>query len=625
MTRCHPTRGCFLAAAWGGLLAAAVTGTARSEQAVAVQKDKDQDLAKAFADARERFRQPTAEDQRVARAAVETASKALSRKLAGMPTGQSAADKLRLDVLAGQLAQADPDVAELESVLAALRTNRPALTEPALGQLRLDLRVWLERIRGAATDQGEYLEQLNRLEQVWQEYAEAGKPESLAGVQASWRWLADRGQAAELLALLGAEISRPNHFMRVSGRFVETALRRPVTQPLVSNETVDGARIRLNGTINGTVSGRLEPHPSMGALAVRFDGVGNSRINIRKGPVTVWASARTNVGVAELVYFSEKGVQLGKPAVRMANDVRPYAANLNVRCRLLRRAGSSLILRIAWRKKAESDRQASQRARRQVEEQIAGQGSTLIQELNETMGQFTLPALGGPEPATQVRLRTTAAHLEYTARHAYAWQFAAPTPPPALAAQPAVLLQVHESALNNAGIAVAGRRVSEPDFREIAFETFGLVPEGDEAIEGRIPGAITLAEERPVNVRLQDGKAHLTLRLESFEAGDQVHDGRTWTVETAYRPIVTETQVALVRDGDIRVQPADAEGAEMLEELLEWFLVKRASQSGLSVVELARSQQLEFSQLSLEHGWLTLALEHLPPPVSQPARTARSR
>ncbi len=170
-----------------------------------------------------------------------------------------------------------------------------------------------------------------------------------------------------------------------------------------------------------------------------------------------------------------------------------------------------------------------------------------------------------------------------------------------------MLLQVHESAINNSENWIAGQTIGDSDFRELVFETFGMLA-AQEQPEAQIPATITFADEQPLEARIADGRLDVALRLKAFSCGGMTFDGRVWTVRTSYQPQFAGGKVALVRTAPISVQSDSASGVEMLQSALARFLIDRAVSGLSSNPSLATLPPLAVGQLSMEQGWFTLAM-----------------
>jgi hypothetical protein len=579
---------------------AQVSGSAVAQNAV----------ADAIRRAKDTFQAPTEDELAAAKDKVVSARHALVKELSLEPDGVSTGAELGIDVLAEQLAQRQGDLERLETIERKLQLNRPGVKTAAFERLRAGLTRYLQLLRSSAGPQvhDEFGRRIGQLEQAWQAHAAAPSPETLVELHDAYEWLARHGQATEATGEVRRVVSHANHVMVVSAQFVDTALVRDVNQPISTEDTQDGTRISVRGEMKGKIHARLEPDPDKGAMRIHFRGIGDSKITARKGPVTVHARGDTRVEASEVLHISEKGFGTHSPQVTVRHSTTPYGVNVNMRCRLLRKVVGKLACRVAWKQKAKSDRQAAAKTRRQVDEQLRTQTNELVREANRSLEEFGLFSALGPNPSSKLRLATTPQQLRWWGHYASPLQFAAPTEPPAIAASDAsVVLQLHESAVNNAERLLAGRTANEADFRELVFETAGLVPNDDETVAGREPATIQFAEREPLTMHFDGGLADVTMRLKGVRHGREVLDAPDCSVRATYRPQIGAAEIALVRES-FAVEPANFDGADRVKEVLSHFLVAKATRKRTASGGLALAQKVRLGQLTLDGGWLTLVI-----------------
>lgn len=567
------------------------------------------DLAALIAAAKDGFSPPQATELAAARQRVLAARQALVGKLADRPDGQSQRAALKLDEIAA--ACEAPEMAQLEDLAANLGRRRNADQNAELEALRAALEKWLRQLRAIGEQRAaeEYRRQVDRLAAAWQKYSQLRQAELGLEIQEICQWLDDRGQAPKLTAALRDAASHPNHRMLISGGFLQQALARDINEPLVSNETSQGAQVRVRGQIQGKLVPTLVPHAGAGAIRVEFAGTGHSQITANKGPVSVQARGRTNIKAGETAYVSERGLSASQPKVAVQHRSTPYAIVVDMRSRLLRRIVTRIAWNVAGRQQAQSDRQAAQNTQQKIDAEVRRQTAQVVAQANDVVRRFGVFNLLASLPEETLKISTTAKHLVWQGRYASSQQFAAPSPAPAVTAvDPAVLVQLHESALNNSENWIAGRTVNDADFREMTMETFGLIPAGFDDFAAQLPATITLADEQPLTVRIHGGKVDITLRLKAFASEGREFAGQTWTAAATYEPRVSGAKVELIRTTPIAVVGGSQADAGTLEQTLSRFLVERAASRDLAGQALASLPPLAIGQFSLDGGWLSLAL-----------------
>lgn len=568
------------------------------------------ELAALIAAAQDAFVMPQAEDLAAARRRVLAAQQALVRKLADQPDGQSKRAALKLDEIAAAC-ESTPEIAILENLADDLGHRRHGVQNAELETLCAALEQWLRQLRTIADERAaeEYARQVNRLAAAWQKYRQLRQAELGLEIQEICQWLDDRGQSPKLTEALRGAVSHPNHRMLISASFLQQALARDISQPLASNEMSQGAQVRVRGQIQGKLMPTLVPHADAGAIRIQFVGTGHSQIVANKGPVSVQARGRTDIQAGEIAYVTERGLSASAPKVAVQHRSTPYNIGVNMRSRLLRRIVTRIAWNVAGRQQAQSDRQAAYNTRKKIDAEVRRQTAQVVAQANDVVRRFGVFSLLASLPEETLKISTTAQHLVWQGRYASVRQFAAPSPAPTVTAvDPAVLVQLHESALNNSKNWIAGRTIYDADFRELTLETFGLIPEGFDAFAAQLPATITLADERPLTVRLDGGQVDITLRLKGFGFEGREFAGRTWTATASYRPRVSCGKVELLRTAPIAVLGDGQADAATLEQALSRFLVARAASRDLAGKTLASLPPMTIGQFSLDGGWLTLAL-----------------
>jgi hypothetical protein len=569
------------------------------------------EIAASVRGAQSGFRRPAAEELAAAGRAVHAACQALDQKLNLRPDGRSAKSTLRLNELAS-LEASPAELVRLDSLARHLGHHSNPVEAAELETLKSTLRVYRQRLRAsqeAETIQAEYVQQLARLATAWETYRRSHDAATGAELQTICRWLEERGQAEPLCQRLRREVSHTNHRMHVSAAYLQQALAREIVEPLVSNDMSQGAHVRVRGQIKGRLTPVLEPNARAGVVRLHFIGAGKSNIVANKGRVTLQAVGHTGVHATETAYLTERGLTASAPQVRVQHHSVPYSASVSARSRLVRRLGSKLVMRVAQNHQAESDQQAARDTQQKIDGEMRRHSAKIVRDANDVLQRFGVFALLGPHPAKTLNINTTAQRIQWLGHYASASQFGAETPAPAVkSSSPAVLLQVHESAVNNSENWIAGQTIGDSDFRELVFETFGMFA-AQEQPEAQIPATITFADDQPLEARIADGRLDVALRLKAFSCGGMTFDGRVWTVRTSYQPQFADGKVSLVRTAPISVQSDSASGVEMLQSALTRFLIDRAASGLSSNPSLATLPPLAVGQLSMEQGWFTLAMK----------------
>jgi hypothetical protein len=562
--------------------------------------------------ARENCRVATDTDLVSSRAQALSAYKEFLARLSDVPNGESVGADLRLPALLEELRRESIDLSALENAESTLRRNLPSAKGDDFDRLTATVKHYLRLGRAFLTPDltEQFTQQMDHLESAVRSYLADRSAENLAAVAEPFDWLLERAQATDVLSKVRQQTLHPNHQMLFSAAFLDRLVGQPLKEPLSSDDTQDGARVRVRGTLDGKLSSALVPDETRGAMHIGFKGVGTSGITAVKGKATVRGRGRTDIVAVQPVYLTTSGFAAGPPRSVVRHHTGNTTVSYNARCRWLRPLMTKVAAKVVAHQQPDSDCKAAARTRRQVEDQLRTESALVVKQANQTLDALGIFAALGPDPATRLLLRTTVRHFEWIGRYASETQFASPAgPPQALPGDHAVLFQAHESAANNSAYLVAGEIVNEADFREVVFSTFGLVPLGDALVEGRIPATITFDDD-PGQIRIRDGQLFLSLNLTAVDDDSVGEERGPYTVSTAYKPIVDESGLKLLRTAPISVEPADAPEVEAVRAVLGHFLVPEATAGNKQMLaSLLGSATLRMHQLTLADGWLTLSLK----------------
>jgi len=604
---------------------AALFVVVRAEQSGA---ESDAAVLNAIRQARGAFHAPTDDELTRAKSEAAAARDALAAELSLAPDGVSRGDALGLGDLAEQLGQGQADLSRLEALQRKFEFNWGRAKGANYDQLRASLITYLQLLRSAGPQVAdEYGRRIEQLEQEWQAYTQAWQayrelplperetvhPPDSAPLQDAFAWLVLRGQATAATKLVRGAISLPNHVMDATAQFVDRAVARDINRPITSNENQDGTRVSVRGELKSKTSAALEEDSIQGAVRVQLHGNGVSKVVARRGKVTVYARSFTKIEASEVVNLSERGTGAKSPQISVRQDTRPYAVSVDMRCRMLRKLVGKLACRAAWKQKPKSDRQAAAKTRRQIDGELRQQTDAFARGADLAIDDLGVFAMLRPNASEKLKVSTTSKEMHWRGKYASATQFAAPDEPPEKHASAAANVQIHESAINNSELLLAGRITDEADFREMVFEKLRLIPDDDASIEAREPAEITLAEHEPVTARFDDKLAHVTLRLSSVRDQREIFDAQPWTVRADYQKEVLPAKegesprISVVRTS-LSVEPADAPQADRVREVLSHFLVAKATWSPSAKGDSKLVQEFKLGDLEIKPGWLVLVL-----------------
>jgi hypothetical protein len=554
--------------------------------------------------------QPATAEQRSAAAAQAAAQLAeLAAELDRLPEGQDIRNALQWERLAAAIADNAAPSATLYACYVTLRRVRAPAVQAGIDQLRLTLGRMHGQALLAETPDWETVvrEHVATLVRILPVDAATRSGDEQRAAQDAYAWLATTRLCTPQLAAARARLSFPNQWMHVSGDFLASMSSRQLEHPFTVSESVGDTQVQGRGVIRVRPDIRLQPDDARGSLRIRVLGHGDVPITAVSRPATVQALTRVSFSADQIVSITPLGVELPPASVDADSHTTLQGVGLHMRSCLVRRLLQPVVERVAQRKLAEGDVQAREKARQQIEAGLS-EGSVLLgAQVNDLLQRFFWQSLTTRDIEARARVRSTAAALSWSADYSSPTQLGAPT----AAAEPPVkwdiLLQFHDSSFNNTSAAIAGRRIDEPTFREVFFDLFRFEPVGEVAPTARIPAAMWLADDRPMELQFAGGAIRIQLRLQAIEFDNQRVPADI-TIAAQYALEYSAEGLALRRLGDLQIDVAQPEAlaADRLNETLaRFFLPLVRSQARLSP---QRGGIVSVAYVNLDAGWLTLAL-----------------
>jgi hypothetical protein len=258
--------------------------------------------------------------------------------------------------------------------------------------------------------------------------------------------------------------------------------------------------------------------------------------------------------------------------------------------------------------KAEVEYKVTARASKRVDDE-AGKAIDRVQQ--EVQERFTRRLSEYGVEITPLELTTTSDRLVARLRMASDGQLAAESPRPRAPADSLASLQVHQTALTNAAIALDlnGKRLTAPELKKSLRATFPRLAERTEEREVHKGTVFDFADRDAIRFRIAEGRAELMIALKEF-----VYEGRAtrnFIVHVFYRPEVHDLEAKLVRDGALgiegRLSPGDR---ARLYNVFETILPPDRTIPVFHVdnPDDPRLVGLMITQLVLEDGWAGLAI-----------------
>lgn len=567
---------------------------------------------------------------------------------------------------------------KLDEVLLRFRSNQPGLELPvftdaarAIAHYRA-LATWAtaSKSRDIRADYGELLKQIavdlqRHFENPTTETAwKAGR---ILGV------IDNLGHSADFVRTVRDRFAQKNIIGFASARVLENLPNRDFSQVRPVRDCILGTSIFGSAQTMGNIRYELIPSDDSIQLMVHLTGRANSRTNGYNGPVRINSHGNTSYAASKRLSFSD-----------VAFEADPAVAEVDTRTQIksIQKTGgqfaANLIEKVAWKRAMESKRQAERISAAHTRENV-------IDEFNERVAKD----LGDARLRYQTRVRDPLTRravtpeylhmssspngIEIETTFAARYQLAANQGPPVPKPGHDLLLQVHESAVNNyLPLALASARISQetaeqaPDLQgdvpnwikvlsvkkpqlagvaatgaavvNKAAETIDQVVEGEAdergpndppALPPFRPYSITLNSEAPAGVHFDDGKAVIRVRASKLYSDDVEYSN--WDFIITYAVTQDNDRILLKRVGDIEVFPTGFDPA--------WDKQLTAQQSGfrstlakninaranagesfpkeipIDPIRVASVGTLLLNEIKVDDGWLTVGWI-LPPPAA---------
>lgn len=525
---------------------------------------------------------------------------------------------LELAELQAELGKAQPNLDRLQAIYERFASGSEGLEMALFADVRRQLRRYLLVCRAAGHPklQAQYEAVLERLANDLRALGQNFGAESTLSLARTLSWLEDAQQASELRRRVAGQFALPNLSVRISGRWLDAALGGAVEESGPVEDLILDTTIRGTGHTRGRATVELVPSLAAGEWDLVFRGVTETEAVGYSSGATVHSTSVTQIGVRKRLRTDGRRItalpaQAAAVVESTLQSVTPGRGGWRAQQEAWRRAEAQ---------RPASDRVAEDHARQRAAARMDEEVGQQIEALNHWLDRWCggLEQRGAWPPS--LRAYSTAHALHFAAVQGGESLLAAPLPPPAASAQADLVLQVHESAINNTAARVLGGMVLRED-RLMAWlaEVFGpLGPRFQTPADGE-PWTVQLAQQLPVTVRFDQQQWAVTLRGDRYTA-----EGREFPeldITLTYRIEPAGLAWHAVRQGELRVYPrgfVPGRGAQLSarQQSLRTILQRRLSRlfdERWAPGELKlpapwdRAGPLELVQWDSRQGWMTLA------------------
>jgi len=561
----------------------------------------------------------------------QTAQRALARlkaavaaldqrlRLAG-PNGQAWREYLGWQELTEQLdrgPQADLD--RLDAIYYKFDAGFEGLGLYWFTDVRQALQDWLIVLR--ATDQAElqanYRTVLDRLAEELKTLGPTPTAEQTQRIGAILGWLRDARQSPWLVKNIQRRFNRANLQIEIAASLLQAGLDRPVEDLSPVVDWILGTEIHGTGRTKGHISSQLIPNAQAVEVLLHFVGTTESDTVGYNGPARIYASGQTRFQAQKRLWILPDGLQTA-PAQAQADTQTAIRGIGLVR-------GGCLVERIAWKRTYQTKPTAEWIAARHAEDRLECRLDEEVERLVAQRNREFRERIR--QPLWERRLWPAEIQLSSTDRAVYlrvcqagAVQLAASAQAPLTSGPADLVVQVHETMVNNvASSGLGGMILTDEHFDRVEQEPgplgqfFQQLPT---QAEGE-PWALYFAHGQPVLVTFRDGRFTITLHGRAFRRGQTKYPGMDITAE--YRIERTPTGYRAVRIGELKIFPPGFEPGQqlsvqqqvlkdLLQRRFEKILPPEMTPQPLALPETWTSRgQLELIYWESRDGWLTMA------------------
>ncbi len=484
-----------------------------------------------------------------------------------------------------------------QSVANAIARYRALLAAPVdFTQLRLDFDQHLD---GLANDFSAYLATPDQV------HAEV--------VNNHLTWFVEHRQAGPLLGALRTKSRRPNFVAKVAEKLAAIGFSRALDDPIAIHDVILGTSIHGQGRTVGMVGVDFVPNDRLAQFRANLQATTATNTVGHKGPATIYATGMTRLNGAANIELDASGLRAGATTANATTSTQITGVATNGRCGLVQRIATKKVNEAKPQAERVSAAHASNRAR----DRLAQEVNVNVEKANQNFQtRVRAPLLRREAFPSPLIAQTSDDWLTLTATAGRWGELAAVSPPPAVVAGDAMVVELHESAVNNLAAAMlSGVTIEKEKMEGNLKNMFGSSPA--ELKDDAEPWSITFADEQPVVVSIVPGGFRVKIRGKAFQVGATPITAKD--ISVAYKVTKNGDGARLERDGEVEVFPPGhvpgkkynvmkTGGQGALKRKLEERLFKKEIETKGLVLpgRWKESGPLPVQQLTLSAGWAVL-------------------
>lgn len=524
--------------------------------AVTVHAEDLRDVAADASIGKESFHPVSPSDMAAAASELRAVLQPLDVLLNRSKSGDDWKEYLEWSTLKEQAASgAHADALTLLELYRLLDADEPGLEMPQFTSVRRAVGAYLDAADASTNPKSQAIfeQRLQKMKTVLSVAAKEGTTESLQSLGPLLARLEGSFQAPDTVARVRSAVSQSNLYLDVQESLLASAVNRVIDEHAPINEIILGTRVQGMGHTTGNVLLDFVPSSNAATVDLLLNATNYSTTSSSKGPVTVRTVGTTMLDAKKRIIVDDRKV-CSLPAEASAR-VNTSTAGIGVKSKfaknLICKMANKKIAKVRPQAEAISRSRAESKARRQFEEQTAGELSRAARDYQE---KFRRPLLERGWYPELLNLSTSDVTMSVEARKALPDQIAAFTAPPSCDPDNVLSARVHETMVNNAAeITLAGRTITQEFVEEQIKKNNGTLPESLDSDPDQPPWSITFAKRLPVQLDVDNDLIKITVRGNRFTSGDR--EFPAMDIWAAYRIESKGGLIRLTRDGDVQIYP----------------------------------------------------------------------
>ncbi|MDR1383240.1 MAG: hypothetical protein LBJ67_05250 [Planctomycetaceae bacterium] len=437
---------------------------------------------------------------------------------------------LKLSLLKITIKQDSPDISLLDSAITKLSPHRRDMQRPvfvrfreALEQQR-NLILSPQKIQKQDSDE-EITKFFDELPNLIERYLNAPDSSTIEEIAEAMAYLESHCQAETLLARLRERFLKPNLLIQAKSSVLPPVFQRKINEPVTVNDNILGSVVRGAGQLTGNVDATFVESSDSIIIRVIMEGLLETKTVSSNGPVNVRSTNSSTIRTTKEIIISQDAI--ATTAAKTKAKLTSHVDNVNY-------ARDNLLVRmiapgqIQDRKPAmntESERLTERRLNKRMDQAVDAR----VNKINQRWKELDLENESGESPLRVFveTLSTTENELNFRSAVSGRQQLTTSADAPMLESDADVIVQIHQSMLNNVGTCELGEKTFVEDqaaaelkkqFPRIAEKLLVDKPEDEASL------VVTFADS-PVNIAFDGETITASIETTAIERGGTSYPG----------------------------------------------------------------------------------------------------